>query len=135
MHKIKKAICNNRGEGMIDTVVLVLCAMLIIALALKVFPVYMAKQKIDTFATELVREAEIAGRIGSETTAEEERLGANLGIHPTVHWSQNGRIHLNEEITATVTMEVNVGLFGDFGSFPITLRASATGKSERYWKK
>ena len=61
MHKIKKAICNNRGEGMIDTVVLVLCAMLIIALALKVFPVYMAKQKIDTFATELVREAEIAG--------------------------------------------------------------------------
>lgn len=40
--------------------VLVLCAMLVIALAVRVFPVYIAKQQIDTFATELIREAEIS---------------------------------------------------------------------------
>ena len=27
-----------------------------------------------------------------------------------------------------------IGLFGGFGSFPITLQAQATGKSEVYWK-
>lgn len=32
------------GEGYIDTCVLILCAMLVIALAVKVLPVYVAKQ-------------------------------------------------------------------------------------------
>lgn len=62
-HKWKK----RSGEGYIDTCVLVLCAMLVIALAVKVLPVYVAKQQLDTFAAELVREAEITGRVGSET--------------------------------------------------------------------
>ena len=125
---------SHKGEGYIDTVVLVLCAMLMVALAVRVFPVYIAKQKVDTFATELVREAEIAGRIGSETSSEERRLRADLGIDPDVSWSDRGRIQLNEDITVTVTLDTNIGLFGDFGSFPITLRSDASGKSEVYWK-
>lgn len=64
-HKWKK----RSGEGYIDTCVLILCAMLVIALAVKVLPVYVAKQQLDTFAAELVREAEITGRVGSETTS------------------------------------------------------------------
>ena len=131
---LRKILKNKRGEGYIDTVVLVLCAMLMIALAVRVFPAYIAKQKIDTFATEIVREAEISGRVGSETSAEAQRLKENLGIDPRVDWSQNGRIQLNEEISVVVTMEVNIGLFGDFGSFPIKLQSDASGKSEVYWK-
>ena len=34
----------------------------------------------------------------------------------------------------TLTLQRDLGLFGNFGSFPITLRASATGKSEVYHK-
>lgn len=52
------------GEGYIDTCVLILCAMLVIALAVKVLPVYVAKQQLDTFAAELVREAEITAGSG-----------------------------------------------------------------------
>ena len=33
-----------------------------------------------------------------------------------------------------LTYETNLGLFAGFGSFPITLRSEATGKSEVYWK-
>ena len=44
------------------------------------------------------------------------------------------RIQLNEEVTVTLTHEIDLGLFAGFGSFPITLRADATGKSEVYWK-
>ena len=130
-----KILKNKRGEGHIDTVVLVLIAMMMIAMAVKIFPAYMAKQKVDTFATEIIREAEIAGQVGSATSTEEERLREDLGIDPNVSWSKKGRIQLNEEVSVTVTLDVDIGLFGDFGSFPITLRADASGKSEVYWKR
>lgn len=129
-----KILRSKQGEGYIDVAVLVLCAMLVIALAVRVFPAYIIKQQVDTFATELMREAEIAGRVGTETTNRELILREKTGIIPTVNWSKSGRIQLNEEITVTVTFDTNIGLFGGFGSFPVTLRADAAGKSEVYWK-
>ena len=131
---LKKILKSRRGEGYIDVCVLVLCAMLVIALAIKILPVYIAKQQLDTFATELVREAEIAGQVGMETSRREQALREQTGIAPEIEWSDTGRIQLNEEITVTLTYETDIGLFGGFGSFPITLRADATGKSEVYWK-
>ena len=129
-----RVLKNRRGEGYIDVAVLVLCAMLVIALAVQVFPAYIAKQQVDTFASELIREAEIAGRIGSETTTQEQLLRERTGLEPEVTWSKTGNIQLNEEVTVTVTYEMNIGLFAGFGSFPVTLQAQATGKSEVYWK-
>lgn len=134
MKKILKVLKNNRGEGYLDVVVLVLCAMLIIAVAVKVLPAYVVKQQLDTFATELMREAEIFGQVGSETSKREQILIENTGINPTVRWSKIGKIQLNEEISVVVTYEVNIGLFSSFGSIPITLRGEAMGKSEVYWK-
>ena len=129
-----KLLKDKRGEGYIDVVVLVLCAMLVITLAVRVFPVYIQKQQVDTFAVELIREAEIAGRVGSETSRREQALRDKTGLQPTVTWSKTGRIQLNEEVTVTVTYQTNIGLFSGFGSFPITLRSQASGKSEVYHK-
>ncbi|KAF5047526.1 hypothetical protein DSECCO2_459590 [anaerobic digester metagenome] len=129
-----KLLKDNSGEGYIDVAVLVLCSMLVIALAIRVLPVFIAKQQIDTFATELIREAEITGRVGSETNRREQMLQEKTGLSPTVSWSKTGRIQLNEEINVTVTYKTNIGLFGGFGSFPITLRSEAAGRSEVYWK-
>lgn len=134
LKKARNILKGRRGEGYIDVAVLVLCAMLVIALAVKVFPVYIQKQQIDTFAVELIREAEIAGQVGSETNRREQFLQEKTGLAPTVKWSRTGRIQLNEEVTVTVTYQANIGSFGGFGSFPITLKADAAGKSEVYWK-
>lgn len=131
---LKRILKNERGEGYIDTCVLVLCAVLVIALAVKVLPVFIAKQQLDTFATELVREAEVTGRVGSETSRRAAVLQERLGIDPDITWSTGGRIQLNEEVTVILTLQEDIGLFGNFGSFPITLQAQATGKSEVYWK-
>ena len=131
---LRRILKSNRGEGYIDVCVLVLCTMLVIALAVQVLPAFIAKQQLDTFATELVREAEIAGRVGSETNRREQALREQTGLDPTVQWSDTGRIQLNEEVSVTLTYEIDLGLFAGFGSFPITLRADATGKSEVYWK-
>jgi len=131
---VNNALKNNRGEGYIDVVVLILSAMLMIAFAVRVFPAYIIKQQVDTFATELIREAEIAGRVGTETSRREQLLREKTGITPTVRWSKTGHIQLNEEITVTVTYDINIGLFAGFGSFPVTIRADAAGKGEVYWK-
>ncbi len=134
MKKERNNLLNKKGEGYIDTVVLVLCAMLVIALAVRMYPVYILKLQLDNFADELVREAEIAGRVGSETSDRERVLNEKMGLYPTVLWSKIGNIQLNEEVTVTLTLERNIGLFGGFGSFPVQLKARASGKSEVYHK-
>lgn len=131
---MKKLLKRRSGEGYIDVCVLVVCAMLVLALVVRVLPVYVAKQQLDTYAVELVREAEIAGRVGSETNLRAAALTDSTGLDPNIRWSQTGRIQLNDEITVTLTLDMDIGLFGGLGSFPITLTAEATGKSEVYWK-
>lgn len=129
-----KLLKSRRGEGYIDVAVLVLCVMLVIALAVSVLPVFVTKNKMDTYAAELCREAEIVGRVGSETILRAQVLTEKTGIDPNILWSKTGRLQLNEEFTVTVTTQADIGLFGGFGSFPITLKAEASGKSEVYWK-
>lgn len=131
---LKKLLCSKGGEGYIDVAVLVLCVMMVIAVAVSVLPVFMTKNKLDIYAGELCREAEIAGRVGSETTLRAQVLTEKTGLNPEIVWSKTGKIQLNEEFTVTAKVEADIGLFGGFGSFPITLQARASGKSEVYWK-
>lgn len=95
----------QKGEGYIDAAVAVFCVMFVIALGVRVFPVFITKLQLDNFADELVREAEISGRIGYETTARQRTLEEKMGIHPTVSWSRQGKIPLNEEVTVTLILQ------------------------------
>ena len=113
----------------LNTAVLVLCAMLVIAIAVRVYPIYVTKLQLDNFADELIREMEIAGNVGAETSARERTLQEKTGLTPTVSWSKTGNIQLNEEVTVTLTLDRNIGFFGGFGSFPVRLTARASGKS------
>ncbi len=131
---LKKILKNRRGEGYIDVAVLVLCVMLVIAVAVSVLPVFVTKNKLDTYAAELCREAEIAGCVGSETNLRAQVLTEKTGLNPNISWSKSGKIQLNQDVTVTVTVQTDLGLFGGFGSFPVTLKAQASGKSEVYWK-
>lgn len=133
LKRIKTLLKSNSGEGYIDTVVIVIVSMLVIAMAVKVYPVFIVKNELNTFAGEIARVAEIEGRIGSATSNKENELKANMGINPTVQWSRTGNIQLNTEFNVVVTQIVDIGFF-EFGSFPITLKAKATGRSEVYYK-
>ncbi len=129
-----RVLRSKRGEGYIDVTILILCVMLVIAVAISVLPVFVAKNKLDTYASELCREAEIAGYVGTQTTLRAQVLTEQTGLSPDISWSKTGNIQLNEEITVTLTMVVDIGVFGGFGSFPVTLTAKASGKSEVYHK-
>ena len=65
MRKIRKILGETRGEGYIDVAVMVFALMLVIALAVRVFPVFITKIQMDNFADELIREAEVSGRVGN----------------------------------------------------------------------
>ena len=130
---LKKLLKSRCGEGYFDIVIVVLVVVMVIALIIAVAPVVSAKIQLDNYADELVREAEIAGRIGSETTARAQTLSERTGIIPKITWSRVGKVQLNQEFTVTCTYTMNIG-FGEFGSFPVTLTAKASGKSEVYYK-
>jgi hypothetical protein len=130
---MRKLLRSKRGEGYVDVIAAALVVMLFIVLAIEVIPVFTAKNQLDTFAAELVREAEISGRVGSETTAKANQLKTQIGINPVISWSRSGNIQLNQEVTVTLTLRHDIGFFS-FGSFPVTLTAKATGKSEVYFK-
>lgn len=123
----------KRGDGYIDVIVIVIAGILVLALAVNIFPVFIAKGQLDSFAQELCREAEIAGSIGTQTANRQRVLSERLGINPTVVWSKSGNIQLNEEFTVTLTQNFDIG-FGGLGAFPVKLTAKATGKSEVYHK-
>lgn len=126
------------GEGYIDTVVIVIAAMLVIAFAVKVFPVFVVKNQLNTYASEIMRVAEISGKVGAEVNIKEESLKVQTGINPEVTWQANyispeNEVQLDNEMTVTVSKTVDIGFFS-FGSFPIVLNSKSTGRSEVYWK-
>ncbi len=124
---------SKKGEGYIDVVVVVLVVMMVIALGVKVYPVFLMKSDLNTFANELARVAEIEGRVGAETDSKKNELRSSLGIDPEIEWSTTGNIDLNEEFSVVLTLQVDIGFF-EFGSFPITLTSKANGRSEVYHK-
>ena len=130
---MKDLLKDRRGEGYIDVCIIVLVAIMVIALMMTVIPVLIAKDQLDNFADELAREAEIVGCIGSETSSRETVLREKTGLSPTISWSRSGRVQLGQEFTVTCSEVYDIG-FGEFGSFPVTLRSKASGKSEVYWK-
>lgn len=124
---------NKKGEGYIDIVIVVFVVMLMIALATSVLPIFIKKAKLDTFTDEVVRYAEIEGRIGTQTKAKINQMKNDTGLNLTAEWSTSGKIQLNNEFSLELTLETDIGFFS-FGSFPIILTSKATGRSEVYWK-
>lgn len=133
--KIRDVCRNRRGEGYIDVAIGVLCLMLVVALAMTLFPVFMKKQQLDSFADEIVRQAEIVG--STNVSDRIAQLKQETGLDPQIQWNcdyySGNKVQLNGDITVTLTQRVDIGFFV-FGPFPVELKARASGKSEVYYK-
>jgi hypothetical protein len=135
---MKRLLKCKRGEGYIDTVVIIISAMLVIAFAVRVFPVFIIKNQLNNYANEIIRTAEISGRVETEVNTKAEELKEQTDINPIISWKANyisgtNKVQLNDEIAVRVSSTVDIGFFS-FGSFPIELNAKAIGRSEVYWK-
>ena len=116
---MKRLLKDKRGEGFVDVCVLVLAIAMVLSLVVRIAPVFVAKQNRD---------------VGSATNAKAADLREQTGLDPNISWSDTGKIQLGNEVEVTLTTTVNIGLFGEFASFPVTLTAKASGTSEVYWK-
>ncbi len=132
---MKRILKSKRGEGYLDIAIGVLCLLLVVSFAVNLFPVFTAKQQLDTFATEIVREAEIKGSTSVDSRIADMR--EQTGLDPIIRWNCNyyngNKIQLNGDIEAVLTDTVDIGFF-IFGPFPVEIQAKATGKSEVYYK-
>ena len=132
---MRNVLREKRGEGYIDIAVGILCLMLVIALAVSLFPVFMVKQQLNRFADEIVRQAEIVGSTSVNRRIEE--LREETGLDPEISWDcdyfEGSKVQLNGDIAVTLTCRINLGFF-QFGYFPVEIRARASGKSEVYYK-
>lgn len=125
---------NPRGEGYVDITVAVLIIMILLAGVIKIAPVFITKMTLNSYANELCREAEIAGRIGTETTARLDRLNeSHPDLAPTVTWSASGNIQIGRTFSVTVSTDYDFSFFV-FNTAPITISATAEGTSEVFWK-
>ena len=132
---LKKIFKDNRGEGYIDYVIGLVCLMTVIAFAVHLLPVFNAKQQLDIFATEIVREAEIKGStsVSNRIATMQEQTGLNPQINWDCTYYSGSKVQLNGDISVEITESVDIGFFS-FGSFPVELTSKATGKSEIYYK-
>ena len=133
--RIRDVCRNRRGEGYIDVAIGIFCLMLVVALAMTLFPVFMKKQQLDSFAERIVRQAEIVG--STDVPGRIAQLKQETGVDPQIQWDcdyySGKKVQLNGDIEVVLTDTVDIGFFV-FGSFPIDIQAKATGKSEVYYK-
>ena len=133
MRKYIKRLAEKKGSTYIGVTIFVMIMVMMLMFIITVAPVFLTKMTRNKYANDLCRESEIAGRVGSETTARLERLNETSGITPTVVWSKNGKIQIGDTFTVTVSTQVDLSFFV-FTGHPITITSSANGISEVYWK-
>ena len=124
---------DRSGQGVPQWAFFVICIAVLLLFYIQAAPVAVRKQDLDTYANELCRTAEFAGRIGEETNARAQELTRQTGLTPEITWSQTGNIQIGNVVTVTLKFNYHME-FGKLGTYTIPLTSKASGKSEVYWK-
>ena len=110
MKKRIKRLAANKGNTYIGVTIFVMVMMIVFVFIMSVAPVFLTKMTLNNYANELAREAEIAGRIGTETSQRLDRLNESSGLTPTVEWSTSGKIQIGRSFTVTVSADVDISI-------------------------
>jgi hypothetical protein len=124
---------SNKGEGYVDMAIMCIVTIFILSFIINAVPIFFTKLTLDKYAHELVREAELAGRVGEETNTRLARLNEVNDLNPAVSWSRTGNIQLGTEFTVTVSAVVDFSFF-TFQGWEVTLVSTSTGVSEVFRK-
>lgn len=135
-----KKLKERRGNGYIDVVVIIIIISISLMLILKLFPVFVMKNKMDNYASGVSRILSVEGNYDTyvenkiEEYSEKTDIGKlELDLEETSFIPGTKRIQLNEQIVVKVTATYDMS-FWQFTSIPITLHAKSISQSEVYWK-
>lgn len=135
MKRITNVLQDKRGSSVfIELAVFLLVCLMLLAVSVSFLQIYAKYNLINSMAHELSRYIQINGEVSSSTYGEFDRLKRTFGYSDAnVNIDKTGRIPLEEPFTVVVTVQQNFGI-GGFKVIPVTIKAVATGRSEKYWK-
>lgn len=145
IHCIRKHTSNDRAEAnYISTVVYILVVVITLAVIMDVLAVIMTKQKLDAAADQVTRQIQLAGKVDEDTSSLVEFLSSDLGKADNLTYSVDTSyitkegcstaIQLGTPFYLTITADLQLGGFWQITGLPMTLKSTAAGVSERYWK-
>jgi hypothetical protein len=141
MKYFRKFIRDRTGEGYVDVAITVLILFTLMVSLMALFPIFTTQQALNNTARQLARMAEVTG----SAQEAQDVLETIPGVVPdTVEWDTAWKdqalktIQLKTPFTVTVIKQVLIVIFRPALSNPvaicITIRSSASGISEVYWK-
>lgn len=141
MKHFRKFIRDRTGEGYVDVAITVLILFTLMASLMALFPIFTTQQTLTNTARQLARMAEVTG---SAQDAEEVVSTLSVLQPDLIEWDTDWQdealrtIQLKTPFAVTVTKQVSIVIFrpalADPIAIHITIRASANGISEVYWK-
>ena len=145
LHCKKTYTKNDRAEAnYISTVVYILVVVITLTVIMDVLAVIMTKQKLDAAADQVTRQIQLAGKVDEDTSSLVEFLSSDLGKADNITYhvdtsyiTKEGcstAIQLGTPFYLTVTADLELGGFWQITGLPMTLKSTAAGVSERYWK-
>lgn len=132
-------IWNKKGEGYIDTCVMVVVFVMILVVAINIFSFITLKVDMDEIADELIETAAFTGEFGDNFRKRNEELQAmyfyyDVDYHAEKYFnSALERVQLGDTMTVTIIIDTYIKGLGIF-KIPVTLQVTKTQISEKYWK-
>lgn len=128
----------RKGEGYIDTVVLVLIFTMLVVVLLQLFSAVFLSQKLHAVAEETARYAAACGEIGAgvttyfETVCTRYGLAAELSFVGSVCLEGSEKVQLGDVICVTVTAKPKQE--NGWMALSASMQATYRARSVRYWK-
>ena len=138
------ALLGCRGEMYIDTMVSVMIILLVLAMVLSFFPVFMQKYQLDMAAEDIARMISVSGETGNvdiERIAQEYNISLDsydIVVDDEARTAVSGtgvKIQLSDGFKVVLSTHRTVGVGGILNNINIGLGSVARGRSEVYWKE
>ncbi|MDD2268105.1 MAG: DUF4320 family protein [Eubacteriales bacterium] len=132
-------IWNKKGEGYIDTCVMVVVFVMILVVAINIFSFITLKVDMDEIADELIETAAFTGEFGDNFWKRNEELQAMYFYYDVDYSAEEyfnsalERVQLGDTMTVTIIIDTYIKGLGIF-KIPVTLQVTKTQISEKYWK-
>lgn len=133
LKKIKSKLKEQKGiDNTIEMSVILIISFIVLFAIIGFCNLIYTNFKVTQFANETVRIVELYGEVGDKSAEQIEKLKDTIGIDPVVKFNKTGRIQFMESVTCTVELPYKLKI--PFLDINITIRKSASGVGEVYWK-
>lgn len=131
-----KRLFNKKGETYIDVAITVMIVAFVLVFSVNMVSLVALNQNMKTMADQIADYAIVKGTtdVGEYISALKEKSGIDFTCSFSgTDYHSGQKVQLGDVIEVKLTYRVSILGFGE-SVFPITIKASASGISQVYWK-